>query len=310
MTESWWSASTLRRVFAILLSALLPGTGQIMLGRRAWAVFWAAMPLVSMALVPALGPVAAAAVLLTRLGSSVHAALMATGGAAPDPTGKTVALVLLLAIGTFAVTTGLRHDVVENVTMVDAAMYPALETGDYAVVDKTAYGLRLPFIGKVSGRAPRVGDLVAIDDPDKPDQLLVARVVALGPTSFEMKDGALVFGAGAEIGRRPLDGACQYAEVDKDKREFVDLPCVRFEEQAGGAGRTWQAVQPKEAAPSTQQVRQIAAGQVVVALDNRRGPAPWKIVQLDAVRGRVTLVWFSTAGPRGIRWNRVGARLK
>jgi hypothetical protein len=148
-----------------------------------------------------------------------------------------------------------------------------------------------------------VGDVVAIDNPDKPDDAWVGRVVARGPVSFELKAGTLVVG-GVAVERRPVEGACAFVDPDKDKRELVDRPCLRFEERIGG--RVWTSTQPKDGVPpSTQQVRQLAAGQIVVVSDNRRGVAPWKIVGEDAVRGRVTTVWFSQKGPRGIAWDRV-----
>jgi signal peptidase I len=309
-TVSFWYPTTGRRVLAILLSALLPGAGQAVLGRRGWAVFWVLASLVAIALEPAFGVWAAGAVLLLRLPASVQAAFMRGGGVAPDPNGKAAALVVLLVIGWAAAFTQLQHDVVENVTMVDATMYPTLEAGDLTLVDKTAYGLRLPFVGKLSPKPAQVGDVVAVDDPDKPDQLLVGRVVAAGPTSFEMKDGALVLAAGKEVTRSPLTAPCVFMEPDQAKRNFVDQPCTWFEEKLPN-GRTWLVAQPPAgtAAPSTTQVRQVGPGQLLIAQDNRRGAAPWKIVPADSVRGRVSQVWFSTAGPRGIRWDRTDKRV-
>jgi hypothetical protein len=307
-TVSFWYPTTPRRVLAILLSALLPGAGQAILGRRAWALIWVLLSLAAVALVPTFGAWAAVAVLALRLPASVQTAFMRGGGVAPDPNGKAAVLVVLLFILWAAGVSQLQHDVVENVTMVDATMYPALEAGDLTLVDKAAYGLRLPFIGKLNPKPAQVGDIVAVVDPDKPEQLLVGRVVALGPTSFEMKDGALVFGEGKQITRQPSGMACAFIEPDKEKRDFIDKKCDSFVEQA--AGRTWRVAQPSgEPAPSTNQVRQIAAGQLVVAQDNRRGAAPWKIVPAESVRGRVTLVWFSTAGPRGIRWDRTNRKV-
>ena len=312
-TKSFWYPTTGRRVFAILLSALLPGAGQAVLGRRGWAVFWVFASLLAVALEPAFGVWAAATVLALRLPASVQAAFLGGGGVAPDPNGKAAALVGLLFIGWAAALTQLQHDVVENVTMVDATMYPALEAGDLTLVDKLAYGLRLPFAGKIRTRPVHVGDVVAVDDPDKPDQLLVGRVVALGPTTFEMKEGALVLGSGQEVTRRPVSGECRFLEPDKDKRDFADKTCTLFEESAGA--KTWLVSQPivdagGEKPPSTAQVRQVAQGQMVVAQDNRRGAAPWKIVPAANVRGKVTQVWFSTAGPRGIRWGRTDQKVK
>src|SRR5215213_5002902 len=91
-----WNASTPRRMFAVILSALMPGVGQLMLGRRRWAVFWVVLPLVFMLFVPKLGLAAVLAQYLCRLGASAQAALMRTSGGAADPTSKTVALAALL----------------------------------------------------------------------------------------------------------------------------------------------------------------------------------------------------------------------
>jgi hypothetical protein len=309
-TKSFWYPSTGRRVFAILLSALLPGAGQVVLGRRGWAIFWVVASLVAVALEPTFGVWAAGAALAVRLPASVQAAFLRGGGVAPDPNGKAAALVLLLFLGWAAGQTELQHDVVENITMVDATMYPALEAGDLTIVDKAAYGLRLPFIGKLNPRGAALGDVVAVVDPDKPEQLLVGRVVAVGPTSFEMKDGALVLGAGKEVTHATTGSACQYLEPDQEKRAFTKRTCTLFQERGPG-GVSWMVAQASDQPPpSTSQARQLAAGQLLVAQDNRRGAAPWKIVPADSVRGKVTHVWFSTAGPEGIRWDRTNHFVK
>jgi hypothetical protein len=304
-----WTATTPRRLFAVLLSALMPGVGQIMLGRRGWALFWVGVPLAAMLLVPTLGIKAVLFSYVCRLGSSVHAALMKTGGPAPDTVGKTAVFSVLLVLGYFAVVTQIGHDVYDSTTMVDANMYPALEAGDYAVVDKTAYGWRVPFVGRVKQKPVAVGDVVAVDNPDKPDDAWIGRVLARGPVSFEMKAGQVVVG-GVPVERvAQADAACAFVDPSAEKRELVDVPCARFEEKLGG--RTWASVQPKDGAPpSTQQVRQLAAGQILVVADNRRGIAPWKIVGEDAVRGRVASIWFSQKGPRGIAWDRVDLPIK
>ncbi len=50
-----------------------------------------------------------------------------------------------------------------NVKIESPAMEPAIDAGDYLLVRRTAYGLRLPFIGEVvrMGRPAR-GDIVLI----------------------------------------------------------------------------------------------------------------------------------------------------
>ena len=102
-----WHPSTPRRVGAILVSALLPGAGHVMLGRTGLAAVFAVVPIFSMALVPRLGLAAAVAVLLWRLVAAVHAAFCKPGGRQPT-TGKTLVQIALLLVGTLGSTIGHR----------------------------------------------------------------------------------------------------------------------------------------------------------------------------------------------------------
>ncbi len=69
-----------------------------------------------------------------------------------------------------------------NVKMESPAMEPAIDAGDYLLVRRTAYGLRLPFIGEVvrTGRPAR-GDIVLIKKRREGHETITAvlRVVGL-----------------------------------------------------------------------------------------------------------------------------------
>jgi signal peptidase I len=76
-----------------------------------------------------------------------------------------------------------------------ASMMPTLKTGDRLLVNKLAYGLRLPFSSRVLGpRPPRRGDLVVFPNrgrvADAPSSL-VKRVVGLPGDVIAYRDGTL-----------------------------------------------------------------------------------------------------------------------
>jgi signal peptidase I len=302
-------ASGPRRVAAILISALLPGAGQLLLGRTRWALAFALLPVLSMALVPTFGLAAAIAVLAWRLVASVHAVFCKTRGSEAPSAGKTALQAVLLLLLTLALTTGIKRDVVENVTMVDGSMMPALETGDYVVVDKTAYGWRLPFTSRRAGAStPQIGDLVAYDNPDAPDQLMVGRLLGRPPLSYAMAGGELLLDD-LPLEQQKVGGDCSYREVDLTTREWVSRRCVRRQETLGA--RHWGVLLDPDAArrPSSPR-RSLAAGTVLVARDNRRDASAVRAIRADTIRGRVKMVWLSTAGPGGIRWDRTGLKVK
>lgn len=101
-----------------------------------------------------------------------------------------VVLAALLA-ATFLV----RADVVEVLRVSSSSMVPTLNVGDRLVVDKRAYGLRVPFAGTVGVRTPRRGDVVVFhsqagwgDDA----RLLVKRVIGLPGDVVAFRGGSPV----------------------------------------------------------------------------------------------------------------------
>jgi signal peptidase I len=256
-----------------------------------------------MAAVIWVGPIAPLAEMASRLGAAVQAVFIKTGGDKPDPMGKVLVLAGLLIVGSLAVQSSIARYLTTSLTVPNGDMYPTLETGDYAVIDKTSFGATLPFAGKVSSVAPRIGDLVAYDNPDKPDELTFGRVLMIGPGSF-----SLTAGAPPGVERRPVEGECSVVEPDRVNNKIATLPCQRFEERAGN--RVWQTAQPAGVEMKPGETREVPAGGLVVGQDFRRGERPWRIVKAEALAGQPIMIWLSTAGPAGgVRWHRVGKRL-
>lgn len=85
-------------------------------------------------------------------------------------------------------------------TVPTASMYPTIEIGDRILVNKLAYGLRIPFthawIAEWSG--PERGEIAVLTSPAE-DKTLVKRVIGLPGDTIEMKNNALY------INGRPLE---------------------------------------------------------------------------------------------------------
>jgi signal peptidase I len=75
----------------------------------------------------------------------------------------------------------------------------SLMPGDRVLVDKTAYGLRIPLtkIDLFGGRVPVRGDVAVFDSP-RDGKRLIKRIVAVGGDEVQLEDGQL------SINGRPL----------------------------------------------------------------------------------------------------------
>jgi signal peptidase I len=88
--------------------------------------------------------------------------------------------IMLAARSSFA-----DHYIVPSGSM-ERTLYP----GDRVVVDKHAYGLRIPFtmVKILPGDAPARGDVIVFDAPDSGTRL-IKRVVAIGGDRLEVRNG-------------------------------------------------------------------------------------------------------------------------
>jgi signal peptidase I len=108
----------------------------------------------------------------------------------------------------FAIAFSLRVTVVEPFKIPSGSMIPTLQIGDFILVLKFWYGLRLPFVSDSAAmwNQPKRGDVVVFtrpDDPNTPDEddseiHIIKRVVGLGGESVEVR-GAKVIVNGAVL---------------------------------------------------------------------------------------------------------------
>ncbi len=92
-------------------------------------------------------------------------------------------LVLLIARSTLA----------DHYHVPSGSMEHALQPGDHVVVNKMAYGLRVPFTKQVIAfsESPRRGDVVIFDSPTE-DKRLIKRVVAVGGDLVAVRKGRVL----------------------------------------------------------------------------------------------------------------------
>lgn len=180
--------------------------------------------------------------------------------------------VLLMVFGILAA----RSTFADHYHVPSGSMEPALMPGDHVVVDKAAFGWRLPFTRHVvvEGDSPRRGDVVIFDSPEDGVRL-IKRVVAL---------------AGDEVavhrGRVFIDGVALAAPAAPGT-EWFDRTPVRLNLEHGGG---------PELAPV-----QVPEGHVLVLGDHRgnsRDGRRFGFVPESALYGRARGVfWRSSEGP-------------
>jgi len=114
---------------------------------------------------------------------------------------KEVAPILLALV----LVTAARSSLADHYYVPSGSMENTLFAGDRVVVDKTAYGIRLPYtkIDLIEGAQPKPGEVAVFDSPAD-GVLLIKRIVAVGGQVVSMRDGHLaVDGVALESDKAP-----------------------------------------------------------------------------------------------------------
>jgi signal peptidase I len=221
----------------------------------------------------------------------------------------------------------LRSFLAEPFKIPSSSMRPTLEVGDYILVNKFAYGLRLPVIEKkiVPLGDPARGDVVVFRYPVNPSQDFIKRVVGVGGDVVEYRDKKLT------VNGKPLpqvaDGT--YSYLEGLRFETTD----RLQETAQAAGGPVQyttAVNPKAAPVYPQNVRpfpgrenceynergfvcRVPAGHYLMMGDNRDNSDDsryWGFVPDDHIRGKAFFIWFNWDDIASLAFKRVGSGIR
>ena len=151
---------------------------------------------------------------------------------------------LLPVLVTIFLFSAARSSLADHYYVPSGSMEPTLVPGDRVVVDKTAYGVRIPFttIDVVDRARPGRGDVVIFDSPAN-GHLLIKRVAAVG--------GDLVT---LERGRLTVNGS-PFTDPDVPDGERIGGRAVRLNLADGGGPDIWNL--------------RVPAGQLLILGDHR-----------------------------------------
>jgi len=121
----------------------------------------------------------------------------------------------------------LRSFVLEPFQIPTGSMIPTLAVGDFILVNKYAYGLRLPVLGTkiMHVDEPKRGEVMVFIPPHV-DQYYIKRVIGLPGDRIRYEDKVLYIN-GEEVHR-------EYAESIEISLENLSIPGTKFREEIGG----------------------------------------------------------------------------
>ncbi|WP_367606404.1 signal peptidase I [Legionella sp. W05-934-2] len=196
----------------------------------------------------------------------------------------------------------LRSFLGEPFRIPSGSLEPTLQVGDFVVVNKFSYGLRLPVsetkILPIS--EPKTGQIAVFRWPPDPTYDFIKRVIGVPGDKVEYRDKVLYIN-GKEIKQT-------FIEYTTD--ESSGRTVAKYEEDLAG---TKHAIYLNPEAYSADFSLVVPPKQYFMMGDNRDDSADsrfWGFVPESYLRGKAVMVWLSWNGQTGsVRWSRIGTIL-
>jgi len=212
---------------------------------------------------------------------------------------------------TIAAVLAFRIFLYEAVYIPSGSMIPTLEIGDYVVVEKWAYGARLPFTpaAQAMWATPKRGDVVVLLPPpgNMRNDDLIKRVVAVAGDTVEIRDGHLVLN-GEPVPREQVKGPCSYWDKPEGG-DWHEASCLDDIEHLGP--HRYHTYCTPDVPCGDVEAQHVPEGTVWLAGDHRDHSADSRVfgpVSVKRIKGRA---WVALAswGPSGPRFGRFFTRV-
>lgn len=196
----------------------------------------------------------------------------------------------------------LRSFIAEPFRIPSGSMMPTLLVGDFILVNKYDYGIRLPVINKkiIANGVPERGDIVVFRSPEDPKIPFIKRVVGLPGDKYRYQNKILTINnepiEQSEIGVYEAVGSGKMMDGSILSREWfddVEHHILRFPH-----------------IPSQSVSGVVPEGHYFVLGDNRdnsRDSRFWGYVPDEYLVGRAFMIWMNWDSKNsGIDWRRIG----
>lgn len=203
----------------------------------------------------------------------------------------------------------LRSFVAEPFRIPSSSMMPTLLVGDFILVNKFSYGLRLPVNNKkvISIGEPKRGDVAVFRPPQHPDQDWIKRVIGIPGDTVEYRDDT-VYVNGEPFGYQPeglYEGRGRGREMTGAQLLYESIP---------GRERSHQVLETDLPIHDPAEGRwTVPEGHYFVMGDNRDRSDDsrfWGTLPESQLRGKAFLIWMNWDGSAGgIGFDRIGNRI-
>jgi signal peptidase I len=165
------------------------------------------------------------------------------------------------------------------------SMKNTLLIGDYILVNKFIYGVKVPFTNMtlIPVKDPKRGDIIVFKFPKDPSKDFIKRVIAVGGDTLEIRDKQV------------------YVNGQPQKEAYTVHTDNQIHPSNGVYGTTRDNLEPVK----------VPEGKLFVMGDNRdesNDSRFWRFVDISAVKGKAFIIYWSwNRSDYDVRWKRLGS---
>ncbi len=203
-----------------------------------------------------------------------------------------------------------RSVVYEPFRIPSGSMIPTLYIGDFILVSKFSYGIKVPFsdfrgqpVYLMRREGPQRGDVVVFKKPREEETDYIKRVVGLPGDSVLVEDG-IVYINGEAIPQEQIDGSSIQEDMDtkyvKNIYTGEALNTTFYRVQTGGHDHVIMHDDDRMGYFFPSRHDRVPDGHYFVMGDNRENSEDsrfWGYVPFENIKGKAVLIWFNMTLP-------------